>query len=282
MTATSLRTAGLVLSLAYAAVIVRIYVSQPATLPEVTGTLTSTVGAYHVDQARFDAGLAFFHEDKFVEARDAFAQADPARRDPRTQFYVAYTYLRQGWGRLYSDDALYRAGKATLAHARQIAPGLGMARPHQHPALVRLQREDVPGLHDIERARVGTDGGLHGAGAVGRRNAGGHTLGRLDRDGEIGAERRTVGGDHEREIELAAALLGQRQADQPAPVLGHEVDRVGRDELRCHDQIALVFPVFFVDQDDHLASSQICKYVGCRADGRHCMYSACLALAMYG
>lgn len=123
MTATSLRTAGLVLSLAYAAVIVRIYVSQPATLPEVTGTLTSTVGAYHVDQARFDAGLAFFHEDKFVEARDAFAQADPARRDPRTQFYVAYTYLRQGWGRLYSDDALYRAGKATLAHARQIAPG---------------------------------------------------------------------------------------------------------------------------------------------------------------
>ncbi len=116
------RSIGLVLSLVYAGAIVRVYVRQPATLPEVAGSLTSTVGAYRIDQARFDAGLTFFRNDQFVEARDAFAQADPARQDARVQFYVAYAFLRQGWGRVYADDALYKAGKAALEHARSLTP----------------------------------------------------------------------------------------------------------------------------------------------------------------
>jgi len=120
---TAIRVAGLVLSLVYAAAIVRVYVRQPATLPEVAGSLASSVGAYRIDQARFDAGLGFFRQDQFVEARDAFAQADPARQDATVQFYVAYTYLRQGWGRVYADDALYKAGQATMARARSLAAG---------------------------------------------------------------------------------------------------------------------------------------------------------------
>src|SRR6476646_8747484 len=95
---------------------------QPATLPEVTGSLTSSVGVYRIDQARFDAGLAYFRGDRFLEARDAFAQADPARQDPTVQFYTAYSYLREGWGRVYNDAALYRTGKAALDHARELAP----------------------------------------------------------------------------------------------------------------------------------------------------------------
>ncbi len=110
------------LSLVYAAAIVRVYVRQPVTLPEIAGSLTSSVGAYHIDKARFEAGLAFFRKDQFVEARDAFAQADPARQDATVQFYIAYAFLRQGWGRVYSDDGLYKAGQATLAHARSLTP----------------------------------------------------------------------------------------------------------------------------------------------------------------
>ena len=122
MSPTLVRAVGLVLSLVYAGAIVRVYVRQPATLPEVAGSLTSTIGAYRIDQARFDAGLAFFRHDQFVEARDAFAQADPAREDARVQFYIAYAFLRQGWGRVYADDALYKAGKAALEHARSLTP----------------------------------------------------------------------------------------------------------------------------------------------------------------
>jgi hypothetical protein len=119
---TALRAIGLALSLAYAAAIVRVYVRQPATLPEVTGSLTASVGVYRIDQARFDAGVAYFRADRFVEARDAFAQADPARQDPTVQFYMAYSYMREGWGRVYDDATLYRTGKTTLDHAREIAP----------------------------------------------------------------------------------------------------------------------------------------------------------------
>ena len=122
MSPTLVRSIGLVLSLVYAGAIVRVYVRQPATLPEIAGSLTSTVGAYRIDQARFDAGLTFFRSDQFVEARDAFAQADPARQDARVQFYVAYAFHRQGWGRVYADDALYKAGKAALEHARSLTP----------------------------------------------------------------------------------------------------------------------------------------------------------------
>lgn len=122
MTATTLRIAGLIVSLAYAGAILRVYVRQPATVPEVAGSLTSAVGAYRINQERFYAGLEYFRGDQFAEARDAFAQADPARQDPRVQFYVAYSFLRQGWGRFYADDALYREGLATLRHARSLAP----------------------------------------------------------------------------------------------------------------------------------------------------------------
>ncbi len=120
--------------------IVRVYVRQPATLPEVAGSLTASVGAYRIDQTRFDAGLAFFRKDQFVEARDAFAQADPARQDAAVQFYIAYAYLRQGWGRVYADDGLYKAGQATLAHARSLAPTAPSSSPTRTCGSIRPRK----------------------------------------------------------------------------------------------------------------------------------------------
>ena len=52
---------------------------------------------------------------------------------------------------------------------------------------------------------------------------------------------------------LLDTLAGQRQADQAAGVTGHEVDRVGRGELRRDDEVALVLAVLVVDQDEHAA-----------------------------
>ena len=43
-------------------------------------------------------------------ARDSFERADPEMRDANTQFYIAYSYYRQGWGRVSSDDALFKLG----------------------------------------------------------------------------------------------------------------------------------------------------------------------------
>ncbi|MEX2660377.1 MAG: hypothetical protein WD227_00555, partial [Vicinamibacterales bacterium] len=61
-------------------------------------------------------------KDQFVEARAAFARADPAEQDARSQFYMAYSYYRQGWGRVYSDDALFAEGLKHADKAIALAP----------------------------------------------------------------------------------------------------------------------------------------------------------------
>ena len=122
MSESVVRAAGAGVTLAYALLIGWLAASQPQTFAEVTGGLAATFGAYEVDALSFDEGLRFFRQDQFEAARTAWSRADPAGRDSRTQFYVAYSYYRQGWGRLSHDDALYDAGLAALRRAVAAAP----------------------------------------------------------------------------------------------------------------------------------------------------------------
>jgi hypothetical protein len=117
-----IRVAGLLTAGVYAAVIGWLYVAQPRTFAQVTGGIASTVGAYRIDEQSFADGLRFFRNDQFVEARAAFARADPAERDARTQFYIAYAYYRQGWGRFYSSDDLFAPGLVAVRKATALAP----------------------------------------------------------------------------------------------------------------------------------------------------------------
>jgi tetratricopeptide (TPR) repeat protein len=144
-----IRIAGLAMALVYAAVIVWLYSTQPQTVAEVTGGLSSTVGAYHVDAQASSDALAFFRRDAFAEARMAFERADPAHRDARTQFYIAYSYYRQGWGRLYDDDALFQKGIEAVDRAIALAP--------DHRLLV-----DDPdlGMHSAEELRAELERGV--------------------------------------------------------------------------------------------------------------------------
>jgi hypothetical protein len=123
MTETTTRATGLALAVVYMGMIGWLYVRQPQTIAQVTGGLSAAIGAYRIDQQAFDDGLRFFQNDQFVEARMAFARADPAVRDARTQFYIAYSFYRQGWGRLYHDDVLYRQGEEAVDRALALAPG---------------------------------------------------------------------------------------------------------------------------------------------------------------
>lgn len=160
------RALGFLFSVAYAAVIVWLYASQPQTGAEAFGALAATVGAYRVDTQAFDEGLGFFSRDLFPEARMAFARADPARRDPRTQFYIAYTFYRQGWGRVYNDDALFRQGVEAVDRAIAVAPagrvvledpGLGMRSSDELKAELErgLQRDasDFNPLRVLDRRK---------------------------------------------------------------------------------------------------------------------------------
>src|SRR5437773_4756640 len=122
MRETVVRVSGLTITVVYAVLIGWLYARQPATIAEVTGGLSAAIGAYHIDEQAFEDGLRFFRRDQFTEARAAFARADPAQRDSRTQFYVAYSYYRQGWGRIYQDDELFARGLERVNKAIALAP----------------------------------------------------------------------------------------------------------------------------------------------------------------
>ena len=92
------------------AVVAFLYWAEPRSLAEVATKGQVATGTYSIDKDEANRGITSFRSDRFEDARAAFARADPERRDPGTQFYVAYSYYRQGWGRLYNDDALFKLG----------------------------------------------------------------------------------------------------------------------------------------------------------------------------
>jgi hypothetical protein len=119
----AIRGLGLAAVAVYAGCIIWLYVRQPQTIQEVTGGIAAGIGAYHIDQQAFDDGLQFFRQDQFAAARAAFGRADSAEQDARTQFYIAYSYYREGWGRLYNDDELFARGLDRANKAVALAPG---------------------------------------------------------------------------------------------------------------------------------------------------------------
>lgn len=118
----TVRGLGAALAIGYAGCIGWLYVQQPQSAAEVSGRFSASIGAYRIDQQAFEEGLRFFRQDQFAAARNAFARSDPAQQDARTQFYIAYSYYRQGWGRLYQDDALFARGLETIERAMARAP----------------------------------------------------------------------------------------------------------------------------------------------------------------
>jgi hypothetical protein len=155
-----IRLAGAATASLYAALIVWVYVHQPRTMAQVTGGVASTIGAYRIDRTSFDEGLQAFRDDRFPAARTAFERADPAQQDPRTQFYVAYSYYRQGFGRVYSDDDLFRKGLEAVNRSIAVSssqlvvddPNLGMRSAAELKA--ELERGLVSELDDLNPLKV--------------------------------------------------------------------------------------------------------------------------------
>jgi hypothetical protein len=114
--------AGVAWTLLYAAFVVWLYATAPQSLKDVATQASVAAGTYEVDRARFEAGRELFLREQYGAARDEWSRADPAQRDARTQFYVAYSFYRQGWGRVYNDDALFRQGLEAVNRAIALSP----------------------------------------------------------------------------------------------------------------------------------------------------------------
>jgi hypothetical protein len=122
-----IQSLGIAWTLLYAAFVVWLYGTAPRSLAEIRTEASAAVGAYEVDRARFEAARELFRREQYRAARDEWGRADPARREARTQFYIAYAFYREGWGRLYNDDALFRAGLEAVNRAINLAPDGALA-----------------------------------------------------------------------------------------------------------------------------------------------------------
>jgi hypothetical protein len=124
---------GILLTFMYGAFVIFLYAAEPRSLEEISMKARSTVedavtkgqvmtGTYEIDAAKFNQGLQAFRQNNFIVARDSFERADPEKRDARTQFYIAYSFYRQGWGRISNDDALFRQALVSLERVGQVDP----------------------------------------------------------------------------------------------------------------------------------------------------------------
>lgn len=113
---------GLGFTIAYAAFIVYIYATEPRTFKEVTISAEVAAGTYEINQEKFNSALSLFRREQFRAARDEWQRADPAQRDARTQFYIGYSFYREGWGRIYFDQELFRQGLEAVNRAIALSP----------------------------------------------------------------------------------------------------------------------------------------------------------------
>jgi tetratricopeptide (TPR) repeat protein len=113
---------GLVVTVIYAAVIVWLYATEPRSFKEVATGAQLATGTYQIDQQKFEAALELFRRDQFRAARDEWQRADPAQGDARTQFYIAYSFYREGWGRVYYDQELFKQGLEAVNRAIALSP----------------------------------------------------------------------------------------------------------------------------------------------------------------
>ena len=113
---------GLALSAIYATAIIWIYATEPRNFREVATGAQVAAGTYQVDQEKFNAALTLFRRDQFRAARDEWQRADSAQSDPKTQFYIAYSFYREGWGRVYYDQDLFKQGLEAVNRAIALSP----------------------------------------------------------------------------------------------------------------------------------------------------------------
>ncbi len=131
----------------------------------------------------------------------------------------------------------------------------------------------MTGTGEIGRAGFGVDRSEDGARAVGRGDSGGDAFARVDRLGEGSAEGGGVVGTHQGKAQVVAPFGCERQADESAAMSGHEVDDLGSDLFRRDGEVAFIFAVFVVNDDQDAAGANFFHSFGYRDEGHSSIVS---------
>lgn len=118
----TIQSTGIAVTALYATVVIWLYVTQPRSIAELKTAAAVQANVYQVDKAQYDEAMRAFRERQYAIAADHFARADPASRDPKTQFLVAYAHYAAGHHALYDDDKEFKAGLDAVDRCLAAAP----------------------------------------------------------------------------------------------------------------------------------------------------------------
>ena len=151
----------------------------------------------------------------------------------------------------FADDA----GGLKAGEAGEIDGGFRLSCADQDASLSGAQREDVAGTDEIVGGGSRRDGGADGVSSVGGGDAGGDAFAGLYGFGECSSEAGGVLLGHGEEAQVVGALLGKGETDESAAVASHEIDGFGCNVLGGQREVALVFAVLIVDNDNHASGA---------------------------
>jgi hypothetical protein len=57
---------------------------------------------------------------------------------------------------------------------------------------------------------------------------------------------------------MVGTLVSQREANEPPPIAGHEVDGFGRNVIRSEGEVAFVLAVFVIYDNNHATFADLC------------------------
>jgi hypothetical protein len=86
-----------------------------------------------------------------IKATTSFTRINSPSRAPRS-----YSYVRQGWGRLYADDALYKQARVALERAVAVSPG-GKVLVDNDPSLTLKTSDELKAEIDRGLTREAAD-----------------------------------------------------------------------------------------------------------------------------
>ena len=141
--------------------------------------------------------------------------------------------------------------------AGQVDGGLGVSRTGQDAAVLGVEGIDVAGAAEVGGTALGIGEGTDGSGTVVAADPRGAAFEQIDGDGEGRTEHAGVVLHLVGQLEGIAALYGDGGTQDAASFAQHEVHVFGRDEFGSHDEVAFVFAVFVVDDNDEAAFFEV-------------------------
>jgi Domain of unknown function (DUF4388) len=134
----------------------------------------------------------------------------------------------------------------------EIHAGLGLSGARQHATGAGPQGEHMAGFDEIIGLARGVDERLDRSGTVEGADARGGSRPRFHGHAKSRFKGAGVVPHHHRNLQTVQQLTFKCGADQASAMGGHEIDGLGRDMLGRHGEIAFVFPVFIIDDHDHV------------------------------